>query len=171
MRGLTGCETWFGGLTAFLMSGGLAISFWHLLNSCGGGRIPDILQVIGAMAPDASESRVPVVCSAEGFSDKDTSACEKYRSLVQEFLAFSKEFSVKSPHNRQDAEAFQKKNAEMAEKFAEFKKLYANKDGLGANPGEYCLFHNEKGEASKALYNQFLEAQQRMEHAGWKLGI
>lgn len=174
MRGLTGCETWFGGLTAFLLSGGLAVSYWHFLNSCGGGRIPDILQVIGSMAPDASEGRVPVVCSAEGFqsSDKDTadSICQTYRQLVQEFLAFSEEFSGKSPRNPKDAAAFQKKNAALAAKFAEFKKVYANKADLGANPSETCLFRDEQGQKTKALYNQYVAAQQRMEEAGWVLG-
>lgn len=175
MRGMTGCETWFGGLTAFLLSGGLAISYWHLLDSCGGGRIPDILQVIGSLAPDASTQRVPVVCSVEAFknSEKDTakSVCAIYKELVKEFLAFAQEFSNKSPESSLDKIAFDKKNSEMAAKFASFKEVYANKHGLGSKPNESCLFKSEKDQDPNILYNKYLEAQQRMKDAGWVLGV
>jgi hypothetical protein len=169
LRGMTGCETWFGIATAFFASGGLAIGFWHLLSLCGGGRIPDILQVIGSMAPDVTNNKVPVVCSAEGFqgSEDDTAetACQKYKGLVQEFLAFAEEFSEKSPEDALNRAAFQKKNTEMAAKFAGFKKAYAGKLGLGSKPNETCLLR------SPQLYNQFLDAQQRVQDAGWKLGV
>lgn len=167
LRSFTGCETLFGGITSFLLSGGLAIGFWHLLDACGTGRIPDILQVVGSMAPISNENTAPVVCSAEGFENGDTkdSACQKYANLVAEFIAFSNEFSKKSPDNVQHKTAFQTRNKEMAHKFTAFKKQFANKVGLGANPNETCLKENQ------GLYSSFVEAQQKMEDSGWTLGI
>ncbi len=166
LRSFTGCETLFGGATAFVLSGGLAIGFWHLLDACGTGRIPDILQVVGSMAPNSSGDTVPVVCSAEGFENSDTkeSACQKYAKLVSEFVAFSEEFSRKSPDNPEHTAVFQTRNKEMAEKFANFKKAFANKLGLGPKPHEVCLGDSQK------LHASFVEAQQKMEDAGWTLG-
>lgn len=178
LRGFTGCETWFGGLTAFLLSGGLAISFWHLLDSCGGGKIPDILQVMGSIAPDASNNRVPVVCSAniEGFQNGQIAktaeeACQIYKHLVQNFLSFSQEFSKKSPENPLHTSEFEKKNTEMARLFSDFKKTYTNKFGMGSNPNEFCITQTEKDGKSKTLYKSFQNAQKRLEKAGWKLGV
>ena len=59
----------------------------------------------------------------------------------------------------------------MAQRFAQFKKSYAGKLGLGPKPNETCLFKSEKGGSSYNLYNQYLDAQQRMQDAGWKLGV
>ncbi len=167
LRAFTGCETLFGGTTSLVLSGGLAIGFWHLLDSCGSGRIPDILQIVGSMAPNSTGDTVPVVCSAEGFENSDTkqSVCQKYAKLVSEFVAFSEEFSRKSPDNPEHEAAFQTRNKQMAAKFSEFKKAFANKLELGPKPHEVCLKDNQK------LHSSFVEAQQKMEDAGWTLGI
>jgi hypothetical protein len=60
-RGLSGCETWLGGALGTVMGGGIAIGYWYLLDACGAGTIPDILQIVGGTAPASSDS--PVVCS------------------------------------------------------------------------------------------------------------
>ena len=60
-RGFTGCETWLGASTGALIGGGMAIFYWNLLDSCGAGMVPDVLQVVGSMAPSAED--VPVVCA------------------------------------------------------------------------------------------------------------
>ena len=62
-RGFTGCETWLGGALGALIGGGMAVIYWDLLDSCGAGTVPDILQVVGALAPAGSGSSVPVVCT------------------------------------------------------------------------------------------------------------
>jgi len=64
-RILTGCETKLGGFLGVLFGGGIAIGYWHLLDLCGSGRVPDILQVVGAMAPDAKNPDTPVMCVPE----------------------------------------------------------------------------------------------------------
>jgi hypothetical protein len=64
LRGYTGCETLTGGILTILISGGLGVGFWHMLDACGTGRIPDILQVVGSMAPEGKNIETPVVCSA-----------------------------------------------------------------------------------------------------------
>ena len=64
-RVYTGCETILGGGLGILMGAGIGIGFWHLLDLCGTGRVPDILQVVGSMAPEAAKgSEVPVMCVA-----------------------------------------------------------------------------------------------------------
>ncbi len=63
LRAFTGCESILGGVLGVLVGSGLGIGFWHLLDLCGTGRIPDILQVVGSMAPEANQPEVPVVCS------------------------------------------------------------------------------------------------------------
>jgi hypothetical protein len=64
-RGLSGCETWVGGISGVLIGGAFAITFWHILAACNGGRVPDVLQVINALPPMGNgESKVPVVCTA-----------------------------------------------------------------------------------------------------------
>jgi hypothetical protein len=63
MRGYSGCESYLGGALGSLLGVGLGIGFWHLLNVCGAGMVPDILQVVNSMAPPG-EDTVPVVCSA-----------------------------------------------------------------------------------------------------------
>jgi magnesium-transporting ATPase (P-type) len=62
-RGFSGCESYFGGGLSLLIGSGLAIGYWHLLNVCGAGMVPDVLQVVNSMAPPG-EDTVPVVCSA-----------------------------------------------------------------------------------------------------------
>ncbi len=62
-RGFSGCETWLGGTLGVLLGGGIAVGYWHLLDACGSGIIPDILQVVGSMAPRASGQVVPIVCT------------------------------------------------------------------------------------------------------------
>lgn len=68
-RALSGCETALGVLTGLLVGGGVAVGYWHLLDICGTGITPDVLQVVGSMAPGADAAAVPVVCTAppEGF--------------------------------------------------------------------------------------------------------
>jgi hypothetical protein len=61
-RGFSGCETWLGGVTGVLIGGGLGVGYWHLLDSCGAGTIPDVLQVITSLPPPGNEN-VPVVCT------------------------------------------------------------------------------------------------------------
>jgi hypothetical protein len=62
-RGYSGCETWLGGSLGVLLGGGMAIGYWHLLDACNSGIIPDILQVVGSMAPAASQDQTPVLCT------------------------------------------------------------------------------------------------------------
>jgi len=62
-RGFSGCESYFGGALSLLIGAGLAIGYWHLLDVCGAGMIPDVLQVVNSMAPPGHDT-VPVVCSA-----------------------------------------------------------------------------------------------------------
>ena len=64
LRGFTGCETWLGSITGCLIGGGLAVGYWHLLDACGTGMVPDVLQVVGSMAPPGVRDEVPIVCSA-----------------------------------------------------------------------------------------------------------
>jgi len=62
-RGFTGCESWLGGVTGVGIGGGFAVLFWYLLDACGAGSAPDVLQITSAMAPDATEAETPVVCA------------------------------------------------------------------------------------------------------------
>jgi hypothetical protein len=62
-RGFSGCETWIGGSLGVLIGAGVAIGYWHLLASCNGGRVPDVLQVVNALPPAGGETKVPVVCT------------------------------------------------------------------------------------------------------------
>jgi hypothetical protein len=63
-RAFTGCETLLGGTIGVLFGAGLAIAYWHILDACGTGRIPDILQVVRSLAPESKIDETPVVCSA-----------------------------------------------------------------------------------------------------------
>lgn len=63
-RGWTGCETMTGGILGVLMGSGVAIGFWHILDACGTGKLPDVLQVVGSMAPDQTKKETPVMCTA-----------------------------------------------------------------------------------------------------------
>ena len=62
-RGFTGCETWLGGALGAAIGAGMAIVYWGLLDTCGSGTVPDILQVVGALAPASDGSPTPVVCT------------------------------------------------------------------------------------------------------------
>jgi len=62
-RGFSGCETWLGGTLGVFIGAGVAIGYWYLLDACGTGTIPDILQIVGASAPAGSAKDTPVVCS------------------------------------------------------------------------------------------------------------
>lgn len=64
LRGFTGCETWLGSVSGILIGSGLAIGYWHMLDACGTGMVPDVLQVVGSMAPSGSQRDVPILCSA-----------------------------------------------------------------------------------------------------------
>lgn len=63
LRGYSGCETYLGGALGAIVGIALAIGFWNLLNICGAGMVPDVLQVVNSMAPPG-DSTVPVVCAA-----------------------------------------------------------------------------------------------------------
>jgi hypothetical protein len=62
-RGFSGCETWLGGALGALIGMGTAIGYWYLLDLCGTGTIPDILQIVKASAPAGSAKNTPVICS------------------------------------------------------------------------------------------------------------
>lgn len=61
-RGFSGCETWLGGFLGVFIGGGLAVTWWHILDSCGIGVIPDILQLVGNSAPAPTGKRTAIVC-------------------------------------------------------------------------------------------------------------
>lgn len=63
LRGYSGCESYLGGALGALIGIGLGIGFWHLLNVCGAGMVPDVLQIVNSMAPPGDDT-VPVVCAA-----------------------------------------------------------------------------------------------------------
>jgi len=63
MRGYSGCESYFGGILGVAVGIGLSVAFWHILNVCGAGMVPDVLQIVNSMAPPG-EDTVPVVCAA-----------------------------------------------------------------------------------------------------------
>jgi hypothetical protein len=62
-RGFTGCETWLGASLGTLIGGSMAVFYWNLLDTCRAGTVPDLLQVVGAMAPAGSATPTPVVCT------------------------------------------------------------------------------------------------------------
>ena len=65
LRGLTGCETWFGSLLGILIGSGVAVLYWHLLDACHSGIPPDILNVVSSLAPPkTTEDEIPVLCKA-----------------------------------------------------------------------------------------------------------
>lgn len=63
LRGLSGCETWLGGVLGVVFGAATAIGYWHLLDACGTGMIPDLLQVVASLPPPGSGSNVPVICT------------------------------------------------------------------------------------------------------------
>lgn len=62
-RGFTGCETWLGSTLGVFIGVGVAIGYWYLLDACGTGVIPDILQIVNASAPAKSGEETPIICS------------------------------------------------------------------------------------------------------------
>jgi len=63
LRGFSGCETWLGGILGIVFGAGIAIGYWHALDACGTGMIPDLLQVVASLPPPGSGSNVPIVCT------------------------------------------------------------------------------------------------------------
>jgi uncharacterized membrane protein YecN with MAPEG domain len=61
-RMFTECDTWLGGGLGVLVGAGVAIGFWHLVDCSGSGKIPDLLQVVGSMAPDKVATETPLMC-------------------------------------------------------------------------------------------------------------
>jgi uncharacterized membrane protein YecN with MAPEG domain len=61
-RMFTECDTWLGGGLGVLVGAGVAIGFWHLVDCSGSGKIPDLLQVVGSMAPDKVAKETPLMC-------------------------------------------------------------------------------------------------------------
>ena len=61
-RMFTGCESWYGACLGIAIGIGCAISYWHILDACGTGAMPDIHQVIGSLAPPGSGKEIPVMC-------------------------------------------------------------------------------------------------------------
>ena len=62
-RGFSGCETWLGSISGVLIGGGLGIGYWYLLDACGSGSIPDVLQVIHSLPPPGDSENIPVICT------------------------------------------------------------------------------------------------------------
>jgi hypothetical protein len=62
-RGFSGCETWLGSITGVLIGGGLGIGYWYLLDACGTGSIPDVLQVVHSLPPPGGSENIPVICT------------------------------------------------------------------------------------------------------------
>lgn len=63
LRVMTGCETFAGGLLGALVGGSLAIGYWELLDVCGSGLVPDILQIVANSAPATSGPVTPIICT------------------------------------------------------------------------------------------------------------
>lgn len=61
-RGFSGCETWLGGILGVVIGGGLAVGWWHILDTCRLGIIPDILQLVGNSAPAPTGKQTAIVC-------------------------------------------------------------------------------------------------------------
>jgi len=62
-RLMSGCETGIGALLGVLIGGSLALIYWKVLNACGSGLVPDVLQIIGNSAPETSGIVTPVICT------------------------------------------------------------------------------------------------------------
>jgi hypothetical protein len=64
LRYFTGYESGFGLTTGVLVGGLLAWGYWKMLDTCNAGVVPDVLQVMGSLAPDRKGSQTPVMCVA-----------------------------------------------------------------------------------------------------------
>ena len=62
-RLLSGCESVAGGAVGAILGSTLAICYWHMLNACGNGLVPDILQIIGNSSPQKGSDTTPIVCA------------------------------------------------------------------------------------------------------------
>ena len=62
-RILSGCETLAGGALGAIVGGVLAVIYWHVLDVCGSGLVPDILQIVANSAPGTSGPITPVICT------------------------------------------------------------------------------------------------------------
>jgi len=62
-RVLSGCETLAGGAIGAFVGGSLAVIYWHILDVCGSGLVPDILQIVANSAPSSSGPVTPVICT------------------------------------------------------------------------------------------------------------
>ena len=62
-RLLSGCESLAGGVVGAGLGTLLAVCYWNLLNACGNGLVPDILQIIGNSSPQKGGDVTPVVCA------------------------------------------------------------------------------------------------------------
>jgi len=62
-RLLSGCESVAGGAVGAILGSVLAITYWQILNACGNGLVPDILQIIGNSSPQKGGDVTPVVCA------------------------------------------------------------------------------------------------------------
>ena len=62
-RLLSGCESVAGGVVGAGLGTLLAVCYWNLLNACGNGLGPDILQIIGNSSPKKGGDVTPVVCA------------------------------------------------------------------------------------------------------------
>jgi hypothetical protein len=177
MRGYTGCETILGAVSGVTIGGGLAVGFWHLLNACGAGRIPDILQVVGSLAPEGSGSKVPVLCAPateEGFKTQELdsmneevgkeAACKEYAGLVARFSEMSAKYLGKSPENPTYQQEFAAADRNMSQAFAAYRAKYAGRFGLGEKPHEYCWKRDSK------LLDTFTMAQNQLLQSGWTVG-
>lgn len=67
-RGFTGCETYLGAILGIVVGAGVGIGWWYLLDACGSGTIPDILQIAANSAPTARTGETAVVCSTSDSS-------------------------------------------------------------------------------------------------------
>jgi len=62
-RLISGCEAKVGGIVGLGLGVVLAVIYWHLLNVCGNGLVPDILQIIGNQSPQKGSGVTPVLCA------------------------------------------------------------------------------------------------------------
>jgi len=62
-RIMSGCETAVGAAIGATLGSLMAYIYWKILNACGSGLVPDVLQIIGNSAPDSAGIVTPVVCT------------------------------------------------------------------------------------------------------------
>jgi len=62
-RTFDGCETITGTLLGACVGGLWSIIYWKILDACGTGITPDVLQIIQNSAPSRSDKVTPIVCA------------------------------------------------------------------------------------------------------------